>query len=716
MNVQPIERNTVSYFLYFENEDLTTQIDKPIGLEKAIFEIKQNQNGFGRYLTFADSIDLTFSPRAIDFGFQFEKLCTLYKTRKWQNKIFLILKIDDVEIYRGRLKMNSVQTDYMYFFRCKIDVNNQREIIEAKKSESVNLLSDKSIDDKLITPIEMVDLLTKFKEFYIDSRVEFSEETYPYFLDCGSGGDNFGNIILYVNLLNKNINTGDEIIVVENVKTDTLLSFDPSLFTRFKAKADNTKIQISVRDIDFTAAYDFGGPIFKVLFFFKRVYNSDGSFTTTYEFIKSSFNPSEDFVYDLIERNIVLNKDEEFGFGFRMHVSGVETNGGITFRKKPSIQFFSISVYEDTVTKANRLIDIGKQTLKSITNDAVYVVAPRFTEPGGNFYDIYGTSGLFLRQFNDQPYYATWKGFVDYIKSSFNCDYQINGNEVFIGHESDFYQNVEVGRLLFSADKDSFSIKANERLVKSNFTLGYDKYEDDKSSSNTIDSIHVKSEWYLANSEPLEDAKIDNNINYIADAYKIENTRRESFDKDSTKTIPNDKDIYVIDAIENGGVLMNRTNEGFEIENLYSPETAYNVRLSVKRLIIDYFSQSLSNISQWTKDVISWKNTSYINNQKAKTKADETVVTTSLELIEADDILPEYLPEPNLNGDEYRFDTTYRMKANSFFDLANKIINDKGYVTLYDDFGTEVKVFISGLKYAWEDERIYNIIGEKKYE
>lgn len=716
MNVQPIERNTVTYFLFFENENLTVQIDKPIGLEKAVFEIKQNQNGYGRYLTFADSVDLTFSPRKIEHGFQFEKLCSIYKMEKWQTKIFLILKIDGAEIYRGRFKMNTAETDFSYYFRCKIDVNNHREVIEAKKSESVNLLSEKSIDDKLITPILMVDLLTKFKEFFIDSRVEFSQDNYPYFLDCGSGGSNFGNIILYVNLFNENINTGDEVMVVENVKTDTVLQFDPTFFTRFKAKADGTKIRINIRDIDFTAAYDFNGPIPKHLYFFKVHYNGDGTRTTTYEFIKSTNDISADFVFASIEKNIILNKDEEYGIGFRMHVSGVETNGGITFRKKPTVQFFSISVYEDTITKASRLIDIGKQTLKSITNDSVNVVAPRFTEPGGNFYDIFGTSGLFLRQYNDQPFYATWKGFVDYIRNSFNCDYQINGSEVYIGHESDFYKNIEIGRLLFSPNKDSFSVKPNDRLVKSNFTFGYDKYEDDKASSNTIDSIHVKSEWYLANSEPLEDAKVDCTINYVGDAYMIENTRRESLDKDSTKTIPNDKDIYVIDTITNDGVLMNRTNEGFQIENLYSPETAYNVRLSVKRMIIDYFSETLSNISQFTKDVISWKNTSYLNNQIAKSTADSTVVTTQQEIIESDDITPEMLPEPTLNGDEYRTDMAYRMKLDKFWELALKVINEKGFVTLYDENNTEVKLFISSLKYSWEDEKIYNIIGERRYE
>jgi hypothetical protein len=54
------------YYLFSSKKKIKTfQEDKPIGLEKANFEIRKNQNRYRRYLTFADGIEIIFSPRLI---------------------------------------------------------------------------------------------------------------------------------------------------------------------------------------------------------------------------------------------------------------------------------------------------------------------------------------------------------------------------------------------------------------------------------------------------------------------------------------------------------------------------------------------------------------------------------------------------------------------------------------------------------------------------
>lgn len=719
MNVQPLDRNNVSYFLFFQKENLTLEIDKPIGLEKAEIEIKQNSDGFGRYITFADGVELSFSPR---FNHQFSKLCQNYKTHKWQNEIYFLIKISNSDFYKGRMKLDSAETDYNYYFKTKIDVNGTKEIIESKKSESINLISDKSIDEKTITPIVLDDLLTKLKKYYSNTIAQTKGENFPVSVNAGDddGSANF----VYIYPFNKGITSNDNLVIVDDYVSVNLLgaSLYLELFSYYKNDFNaSSNLVIELKDIDIKITnYKSGNEEFAI-FRTTTEYNSDGTVVPSTETtVTLATYRTNHLVVDNLIDNFTLKPYQRIGYCIVFGSTGNKPDTTVNFNKIAKINFNAINVFDDTITKSARLIDIGKQTLKSITNDSVSVIAPRFTELGGNFYDIFATSGLLLRQFMDQPFYATWDGFLKYIKTSFNCDAQIKENEVFIGHEIDFYQNIEVGRFPFNPNDNSFKVKPNSRLVKSSFSLGYDKYEDDKNSSNTIDSIHVKSEWYLANSQPLESPKEENTISYVADQYKIENIRRESFSKDSTKTVPNDKDIYVIDTITKDGVLQNRSNEGFETENIFSPETSYNLRLSVKRLIIDYFSEFLSNVSRFTNDVISWKNTSYLNNQAAKTKPllPSSVITKNIELVESDNITPEQLPEPTLSGDTYEFDLSYRIKFDEALELMNKIVDEKGYVTFYDEKNpsTEIKIYISELKYSWENEKLYNIKGEQKYE
>ena len=117
MDVQPIEKNTVTYFLFFEKENLTIQIDKPDGLEKADFEIKQNSNGYGRYLAYADGLILKFNARK---NHQFHKLCDVFEETKWQSSVYFMMKVNDLEVINARLNFKDAYTDFKYDFNLPV--------------------------------------------------------------------------------------------------------------------------------------------------------------------------------------------------------------------------------------------------------------------------------------------------------------------------------------------------------------------------------------------------------------------------------------------------------------------------------------------------------------------------------------------------------------------------------------------------------------------
>jgi len=388
----------------------------------------------------------------------------------------------------------------------------------------------------------------------------------------------------------------------------------------------------------------------------------------------------------------------------------------VDWDNKGTITYFVENIFEDSITKATKFIDVGEQIIKSNTNNLIpNLDAPRFkslfSERNINLFDLYATSGLYIRGFDNQKYIAKWKDWLETLRNAFNFDYQLYNDTIFIGHYIDFYQDIEIASFEFQVDTDSYEISTNEKIKKSNVRLEYEKYEDDE--TNTLDSIHTESNNVVINNL-LENSELDLTIPYIADAYKIEYTRRESFTKDVSKSTPNDNDLYMIDTFDNNGILTNRANEGFDVSNLYSPNTSYNLKLSQKRILIDYFTERLAEISQYSYNTPKLKNVFYKNNSSATIEPTTYNYCRHIKTIEGDNIRQSDLLTPIITGKVYSFNLAKRMKFNKYMKLIDDIMNIKGYITINGHENT-IKLFVQELKYDWTNE-LLTIKGEEKHE
>jgi hypothetical protein len=706
--VQPIDKSTLTYFLIFNDLNLTQEIEIPIGLDKASFEIKQNSGGYGRYLTFADGLKIGFNPRSDEFNI----LCDEYEAKRWQSSIRFEMRISGNLLMSSRLKMETVDTDYTYYFTVQIDSDSLLETINNKKSVEVNLVATETADKVSITPIYMQNVLTRYKEIYLQSNVSTDMEgslSYRTGLTAST---------VICNIFNKtNSDPNNTVELVTDIGNYSGPVGGNGVTTGFKAN-NTVTVNVSIKNVGLNAIMR--SQYFNRWYLYRRIILRDnsGNYISSQDLELKSWNTMTLVGEGYNEPTpITLHKNEILYYAFVLSAGSLaieEDNDGFDITSEAEITVNTIDVFDDTTTKCTRLINIGKQILKSITNNAVTINAPRFLTQGESYYDIFATSGMFLRQYNDQPFYEKWDNFVKYIRAGINCDYQLNGNVMFFGHEMDFYRDVEIARIELLADGD-VKTTANTRLVCKELEVSYDKYEDDKDSRNTLDSIHRSSTWYVPNSLPIDSQKRDVKIPYIADAYKIEYTRRESFKKDTSKTIPNDKDIYLIDTVFKDNTLMNRANEGFTVTDLFSPTTTYNLRLSPKRLMIDYYSNWLINVATYTADGTAWKNTSYLNNDKATTQTNgtEVIPTSGLLLNEKAEIQKADVGSPYLDGTVIAFNLGIRYSFKDFIELVNGIMNTRGYITIFEE-NTEVKVFVNELKYNWENEQIESIKGERK--
>ncbi len=158
----------------------------------------------------------------------------------------------------------------------------------------------------------------------------------------------------------------------------------------------------------------------------------------------------------------------------------------------------------------------------------------------------------------------------------------------FFFDNDDFITFDDVSNILISANIDNYfnSIKA-----------GYKNWQMNTGQTNGLDEFNTNRTYSILNKNANK--QLDISCDAWAGGYPIEFTRRHQFVDNSTLDFETDNDIFVICLnrveIDDNGVKipMGSTNESNElftsVDNLISPETAYNLRISPAR-----------NIQRWT--------------------------------------------------------------------------------------------------------------------
>ncbi|MCP4086988.1 MAG: hypothetical protein GY745_18340, partial [Actinomycetia bacterium] len=194
----------------------------------------------------------------------------------------------------------------------------------------------------------------------------------------------------------------------------------------------------------------------------------------------------------------------------------------------------------DSVIKGVRYIDLIKQSVKSI--NGMSVTAPKF-DIGGEFYDQIASNGNLIRQFDDEPFYVTYKDRKENLMEV-HANIQVNNDHIFVGQYDDFYANVDNGGFL-SLPSSKFKTWLNERYAINGIDFGYKNYEKDKDEENTRDAVHTESQWSVPNDQVQNTKSIK--IGDIRDPFLIESQRKLAL-KETTSTSTDNK-IFVLDIV-----------------------------------------------------------------------------------------------------------------------------------------------------------------------
>jgi hypothetical protein len=147
---------------------------------------------------------------------------------------------------------------------------------------------------------------------------------------------------------------------------------------------------------------------------------------------------------------------------------------------------------------------------------------------------------------------------------------------------TDFLQFDDVSNITLRASLDNYY---------SNIKSGYKKWQLNEGQPNGLDEFNTNRSYTVLNKNANK--QLDISCDAIAGGYPIEFTRRHSFDVQTTSDYETDNDIFIIclnriqvvsDGVTYPIGTTNERNELFvSVDNLISPETAYNLMISPSR-------------------------------------------------------------------------------------------------------------------------------------
>lgn len=695
---------------YLEFNTGTYQIDKPVGFD----DVKINLKRTGK---FAKEIqingDLTFINRPIHYGHELKRIIDVFNESGDESVIYLIAETDE-KTFKWRLDFLDCKTDKESFFTTKIITDSARKYIEDNKNVKVDVFSNLDINGNNINymPFEYVELYPKeIQEISIhttgNESLEVSTGTIYYVLgESITIGNPWGALLTdqsesaseyYVSTQQDYANPwlpqvpdtyiSGELSGIEN------FWFDQE--TLFKLKVSNLTVIFNIENAP-------SGVMFELQIALITYDNADRDNVINKKYLKlyTGHGKNQEINIDFQQ---VIPANSRLIYEFRAYSGtgywqypndNIEIIGGL-------FESSRVSIFEKSTAKMARLYHVTQRVIKGLGLNLNLDSQLLFHD----YFNSYVTSGSHIRRLLNNEFNISFEDIRKFIQSAFFGDIQIYEDTVFVGRYRDFYTDTEVGRVEFKPNVDTFEIEINKELVKNELIVEFETYE--KEEKSTLDAFHTATEWYIPK---RNEGKLEAKINFIADGYSIEYARRQGITEEPTTLKDKDEKIYVIDTVEVGGVRRNRQTQGYNyVTGIFSPSTVYNLLYSVKRLLLDNYSERLKEINLTNKLPFIAKNKVFIGN------GDLNVSGFGLNYVDSADILNSNLPNaPIIDKEIYNFTLNRRLRFSFIMQIMDDVLKKKGFITFYDK-NIELKIYPSELDYDFQTG-ILTVKGEKKYE
>lgn len=316
-------------------------------------------------------------------------------------------------------------------------------------------------------------------------------------------------------------------------------------------------------------------------------------------------------------KTITVNQDDEV-FLFGQFVC--ESRGGLNSSAYATITLYSMNVNivggslaRPTNTQAKLAFEVGQGILDNITGGTAKLVSNLLGrtdigyEENGCAALIAYTNGYLIRNFAiaDHPIIIQLKDFIEGLDANFaiGMGYELDSLNNWVYRLEQFEYFYQDALIMTFDNVDDYQESVNTDMIYNQYEFGYDKYTQNLESAETLDEF-LTDHTYLSPIESFK-ATLTKICKQIFAGYAIELTRRVQFSTDPVTSWTYDEDNFCIGVVPDAqyGYRPEKL-ENFTASGIISPETAYNIRFTITRM--------LARWAKWINSGIAYKTNSAV--------------------------------------------------------------------------------------------------------
>ena len=511
----PFDVNSFKFYLKFQDlNDVWYQISEPIGFDGVAFSKEQESGKYNRSIEYLDIDKLEFpdaqtilsvveqvidpygnTSNHLDFGLHW--WLRALELKGFEAVVLFKVTKDNIDfrLFQADLKGDDL-SDFRTYVQCGFIDNTKVANFKRTKESKFNVFADKDWNGNTITPISTFSYLRRATSFQEKSLLNQPTNFNVNVAQFGGDAHVFQPCL---NIAESEIPTTlTSFLEIEYLPDTGDVNQSKQLIqdrTVIRARKRISNLVVDITDVNLS---------FLTTGFFTRnqlvvAYGNtpidDWTPIQLFESTNTSFNLTNQS-YQVVIPNLEI--------GQRVWIYFSSTNGNPIQNPTPlssvslninnaiKISLKANTLALDQVISAFRWIDFIKQASKF--NQDITVNASLFDVGGKHYQNAIYNKRMMTRR--TDFLYTTPKEVFESLQEV-NCDAEIDNDEIFIGHETDFYKDVEIG-VFEEIPQENQNLAFNDKSMINKFTFEYN-YEKDRDTIGTSKSVHNLIELRILN-------------------------------------------------------------------------------------------------------------------------------------------------------------------------------------------------------------------------